>query len=606
MINIVNKVDCCGCNACGDACAKDAITFKTDIEGFWYPEVDKAKCVDCGLCEKVCPIINIDALKKNDFEKPECWALQHKNLESLFNSTSGSAFPALAERMYKEGGYVGGAIYEEDFSIKQFISSSKKDLEKIRNSKLVQSDSQGFFKAVRDILKEGNKVLVCGLPCQMAALRAFLRKDYENLVIVDLICRGINSPKILKGYVDYLQERYNSKIVYFKVKNKEVGWRKLTTKIVFENGEVLYDTNDKNYFTVGYLQTNVYSRPSCYECKFKGYPRIADITIGDFWGAENVVGKDMDYDLGTSIVMINSHKGKVFFEKISDKVKLVEIPFDKATKGNPALIKSLGSPRVDRAQFYKDLDTKTFKEVAEKYIKLPCETPLSTKRKIKNVLSFCLNLYRTCRWDIPLYMKNVHYNLFMPQIITDIPNGKFLLIQKYCVLDISKTAQFKIGGVFHFGTKRIKGSKHESRLLIDPHGKLTTHGSCHIGYGADIEVFSNATLELGDRFMSNINATIISGEKIQIGDNVCFGRDVTVRDNSGQHFLSRRTYKTSRPVIIGQHCWLCEGSLVMPGAKIGTGVIVGARSFVSGKIKNFTMVSGMPAIPVDEDIYFKM
>lgn len=210
MINITDKSECCGCNACGDVCAHNAITFKTDIEGFWYPEIDKDKCTDCGLCEKVCPIVNIEELKKNDFEKPECYAMQHKNLESLFNSTSGSAFAALAERMYKEGGYVGGAIYDENWDVKQFISSEKKDLEQLRNSKLVQSDAQGFYKAVRGIVQAGNKCLVCGLPCQMAALRAFLRKDYENLVIIDLICRGINTPKLLKGYMEILEERFQT------------------------------------------------------------------------------------------------------------------------------------------------------------------------------------------------------------------------------------------------------------------------------------------------------------------------------------------------------------------------------------------------------------
>lgn len=157
MIDIKNKVDCCGCNACGDICAKKAISFKTDIEGFWYPIVDKEKCVDCGLCETACPIIQVDKYKKNDFDKPECYAVQNKNLEALFNSTSGSAFSALAEKMYKDGGFVGGAIFNDDFSVKQFISDDKKDLEILRNTKYVQSNSEGFYLQVRDLLKAGEK-----------------------------------------------------------------------------------------------------------------------------------------------------------------------------------------------------------------------------------------------------------------------------------------------------------------------------------------------------------------------------------------------------------------------------------------------------------------
>ena len=125
MIQISDKVNCCGCNACGDVCGKNAITFKTDNEGFWYPEVDREKCVDCHLCEKVCPILQIDNLKKNDMEEPECYAAQCNNLESLFNSTSGSAFATMAEKMYKIGGYVGGAVFNKDYTVSQFISSDK-------------------------------------------------------------------------------------------------------------------------------------------------------------------------------------------------------------------------------------------------------------------------------------------------------------------------------------------------------------------------------------------------------------------------------------------------------------------------------------------------
>ena len=196
MIDISDKAMCCGCNACGDVCAHDAITFKTDIEGFWYPEVDKSKCNNCGLCEKVCPIINIDKLKKNDFEVPKCYAAIHKNLEVRFDSTSGGLFSALAEKMYRDRGYVGGAIYDENFNVKQFISNDKKDLLALRSSKYTQSSCVGFFKQVKEILKSGEKVLVCGCPCQMAALRTFLRKPYENLIIADFVCRGINSPMI--------------------------------------------------------------------------------------------------------------------------------------------------------------------------------------------------------------------------------------------------------------------------------------------------------------------------------------------------------------------------------------------------------------------------
>ena len=158
MIQIIDKVQCCGCNACGDICPKDAITFKTDMEGFWYPEVNKDKCIDCGLCEKVCPIINVKDLKKNDLPESICYAAEHKNLEVVFDSTSGGLFSALADIMYRNKGYVGGAIFNEDFSVRQYISNDKADLQKLRSSKYLQSNFEGFFKQIRDLVRAGENV----------------------------------------------------------------------------------------------------------------------------------------------------------------------------------------------------------------------------------------------------------------------------------------------------------------------------------------------------------------------------------------------------------------------------------------------------------------
>ena len=605
MIKITTKENCCGCNACGDICGQHAIVFKTDKEGFWYPEVNQEKCTDCHMCEKVCPIINIDELKKNDYQEPVCYAAQHKNLESLFNSTSGSAFAALAERMYKDGGYVGGAVFNDDFSVRQFISNEKKDLDAIRNSKYVQSNSEGFFIKVRSLLKAGEKVLVCGLPCQMAGLRSFLRKDYENLIIVDLICLGINSPKILPAYLKWQEEKHNSKIVYYKAKNKELGWRQLTTKIVFENGDVEYDKRDTNYFTHGFIATHAFARPSCYECKFKGTPRIADITIGDFWGAEKYVGKDLDNDLGTSVVIINSKKGLEFYEKARSVFRDKKIEFNSIREGNQALDISLSKPLFDRDKFYDDLNTLPFIEFAEKYIKLPANTSLSLKGKIRRLAGFCLSVTKASGFNLKTWWQNIYYNFICKQFKTNVLLGQYIIVYKHCILDISKNSKISIyGGPFHFGSKRVKGSHLESRLLVENESILNI-GSGSINYGADIEVFSGATLELGKDVLFNINSTIICGDRITIADNVCFGRNVTVRDNSGEHFMSRKVFKNKRPVTIGQHSWITEQCIVTPGAKIGVGVVVGTGSMVQGKIPNFTLVAGRPAVVVDEDIFWK-
>jgi acetyltransferase-like isoleucine patch superfamily enzyme/coenzyme F420-reducing hydrogenase beta subunit len=605
MIDIKNKVDCCGCNACGDVCTHKAITFKKDNEGFLYPIVDESKCTNCGLCERVCPIINIELLKqKSDKKDPECFAAQHKNLQALFNSTSGCAFVALADKMYKEGGYVGGAIFNDDYSVSQFISSNKDDLEKLRNSKYVQSDSQGFYIAVRDLLNAGEKVLVCGLPCQMAGLRTFLRKDYDNLIIVDLICLGINSPKILPAYLKYLEEKHQSKIVYYKAKNKELGWRQLTTKVVFENGDVEYDKRDTNYFTVGFISTHAFARPSCYECKFKGFPRFADITIGDFWGAEKYIDKEIDNDLGTSIILTNTSKGLDYYQKVKNTFKEKQVPLNIVIKGNHALIKSLSGSNFDRKQFYEDFDKMSFINFAKKYIKRPIDGAPPIKRKIKNWLIFGFSTLKASSFSPITLWKNIYYNFICRQFRTNIALGEFITIHKHTIINIGSNANVIVNGRFSFGAKRVKGSKLESRLLIEDGATLYLNNGV-IMYGADIEIFKNAILSLGDGIIFNINATIICGDKITIDNDVCFGRNVTVRDNNGNHFISRRIYKEKRPVSIGQHSWLTEHVIVMPGAKIGTGVIISAGSMVVGKLPNFTLATGIPAKVVDEEVYWK-
>lgn len=606
MIEIKNKVDCCGCNACGDACAHDAITFKTDIEGFWYPEVDKEKCVDCGLCEKVCPIINIKELKKNDLPQSICYAAEHKNMEVVFDSTSGGLFSALADIMYKSNGYVGGAVFNEDFSVRQYISNNKEDLIMIRSSKYLQSSLEGFFKQVRELVRKGENVLVCGSPCQMAALRAFLRKDYDNLIIADYICRGTNSPKVWRKYLDSFEERYGSKVVYCKAKSKEYGWRNLTQKVILENGKHVYETKDQSNYTKGYLQTGVYCRPSCYDCKFKGYPRMSDITLADFWGIEKV-NNSMEKNLGTSLVMVNSKKGVAYFEKVKKRINYVEVPFKSIESGNPSLNKPLTSAKVDRKQFFEDLDKMTFLQIADKYILLNNNNK-SAKRKVKDILKkikgglkFGKRILRTTQ-----YSPKALYQFFKYNTIREIISGDVLIPTPYCIITIAKSAKVNKKGITVLGNKmKFPKSKQETRLLVESNATLNLGPNTSISYGADVEVFQNATLTFKGHGGSNIGLTVICGNHIEFGDGVMMGRHVTVRDNNGSHYINRQGYKNSMPVIIGDKAWLCESCTIMNGVKVGDGAIVGAKAFVISKVPAHSMVSGHPAQVVDEDVLWK-
>lgn len=606
MIQIQNKVDCCGCNACGDICAHNAISFKTDNEGFWYPDVDMQKCIDCHLCEKVCPILNKDEYTTmGGFVKPRTYAIAHKNIEVRFDSTSGGAFTALAEEMFKQGGFVGGAIYNDDWSVSQFLTSNKNDLPRLRSSKYLQSHCDGFYKAVKEALKTGRPVLVCGTPCQMAALYRYIQKPYDNLILVDFICRGIASPLYFKKWIEYLEKKHGSKAVFYKAKSKELGWRKLSTRIEYANKDVDIIAGDDNPWLKMQYKVPEACRPSCFNCPFKGFPRTSDITVGDLWAEKGSIPQSLDGDLGTSIVFANNVKGETFLSKCLKKTEYQEFSYDIAAKGNYHLENPVKHSAYNRDEFFSDLND-SFEKCIEKYIPEMQHSNFTAKEKIKNVVIFLNCVRNVSGLSVSTWSKNIWYNLFSKKVENSILRRVFFVIHKNSTISISKGGKLILRSTLHFGTKKVKGSTLDSRLLIEDGGKLIIYGGNYfIGYGADIEVFKNAKLEIGGGIGSNIGLTIICGNRISIGRNTGCGRNVTIRDNNGGHAISIRGYKNTLPVIIKEHVWLTESCTIMPGTVIETGAIIGARSVVSGHIPGSCIVSGDPAKVVEKNVYWK-
>lgn len=604
MIKINKKEDCCGCNACGDICSKHAIKFVTDNEGFWYPEINQELCVNCGLCEKICPVINkCKSLEKN-YKEPECFAAEHKSIDVIFSSTTGGMFSALADVMYNQSGYVGGAIHNKDFTVSHFISNDKKDISILRRSKDLQSNAEGFYAKVAQLLKNGEKVLVCGVPCQIAALQNFLMRDYENLITVEVICAGVNSPKVWLKYLSYIEDINGSKIVYTENKSKEYGWNNLTQKFVFENGNEYFDTVKTSLFTQGYIHSHLYCRPSCYDCKFKGFPRSADITIGDFWGLTQHNPK-YNKDMGTNVVFINSEKGKQYFDIVKKRINYEKQPLEWAISGNPRLLSSITQISDKRKEFFDDIESKPFDEVVNKY-------SIKQRWTLKDLIIGCLKaakkVYRVLtltQFSPKALIQTIRYSG-----LKNLMHGKGIICTKHCILNIDKTSHLRFDGFFILGRKgKFPKSKLESRLFVGKNATFEVLGNFGVDFDCNIEVFDDAKLVIHGSKISysdaNAGFKVICGESIEIMPDVGIGRNVMIRDTNGQHYMNTTGYRPSRPVVIGEKAWLCESCTIMPGVKIGRAAIVGTNSTVTKSVPSHALVSGSPAAVVQENVLWK-
>ena len=605
MIDVKRKEECCGCNACGDICPRNAISFKTDEEGFWYPAIDNEKCIDCGMCVKVCPVKTKPQSRSNNVSRPKCFAAEHKSIEVIFNSTTGGMFSALAEGMYSQKGYVGGAIHNEDFSVSHFVSNSRSDLQQLRRSKDLQSNAEGFYRKVKNLLENGERVLVCGVPCQIAALQNYMGKNYDNLITVDLVCAGVNSPKVWRKYLDYIEEKNGSKIIWTENKSKEYGWNKLTQKFIFENGEEYFDTDKTSLFTHGYIVSHLYCRPSCYECEFKGFPRIADITIGDFWGITKY-SKNHNSNLGTNLVMINSSKGQAYFDKIKKRVNIEETPLEWALSGNPALTTSISRLSDKRAEFFEDLEAIPFDELVKKYDPVQPSKLRIALRKIKSDLKFFKYVIKITRLNPKAVYQTIKYSG-----IRNLAQHNGIVCGTNCHLNIAKSAALEINGLLTIGRKdKFSRSKLETRVFLGENAKLNILGDFKIDADCEIVVFNGAELTIHGNKLSisdaNSGLRIICGEKIELMPDVGIGRNVVIRDTNGEHYMNTAGYKPTRPVTIGEKSWLCEACTIMPGVKIGRGAIVGAHSMVTRSVPAHALISGSPATVVQDNVLWKL
>lgn len=602
MIAIVDKKDCCGCNACGDVCAYQAITFETDIEGFWYPVVDKDKCTDCGLCEKVCPIIE-KAINIERFEEPKIFAAYSKDNLIRTDSTSGGIHSMLALAMYDKHAYIGGAVYNEDHTVSHILSNETGVLPEIRSSKYLQSSMNGVYKNIKKKLVEGEEVFYCGTPCQVQGLYKYLHKEYINLTTCDFICRGVNSPKVFLSYMNMLERQYGAKATRIKFKAKQWGWHNFSMRVNFANGKEYCKDRWHDYFFIGYLQSGNFTRPSCYECQFKGFPQKADITLADFWGIENI-DKTMDQDKGTSLVMVNSDKGVVLFDSIKKNIEWKEFVMADAVKGNPAMNSPLTAAKNNRKEFFEALDKRHFEQVAKEFFTLPTFSN-KIKKFIKRNLKSAYHLSNEILelgFSLSTWYTFLKYNLFSSKVT--VKKKIAINVLKYAKIQLDKNAKIEANGILTIGKKQVKSSCMETRLLVEENAKLTINNDFIMFAGSYIRVVRGGHLILDGGFI-NENVQITCGSTIEIGEGATIGRDVVIRSFDG-HTILQDGFRVSEPIKIGRHVWIGQGATILKGVSIGNGAIIAAGALVTKDVPACSIVGGIPAKVIRENVEWKI
>ena len=344
MIILSNKKECCGCSACVAICPKKCITLQRDDEGFLYANADANLCIDCHLCEQVCPVIN----RREPNPPQHTFAAKHLDAEIRLKSSSGGVFSLLAQRTLQNGGVVYGASYDKDWQLRHIAITTLDLLPQLRGSKYMQSDMGDCYQRVKNDLQADREVLFSGTPCQVAGLKNFLRKEYEKLFTVDIACHGVPSPKVWGEYLRSINPQ-QKEITDVNMRDKSTGWQRYSITIKCKDGNTLVkERASHNAYMRGFLY-GLYTRPSCYDCPAKAGRSGSDITLCDFWGVRHVTPAIFDKK-GVSLLLVNSQRGMDAIDAL--EMERVEASYAEALKYNRCIEHSAAEPPL-RENFWQ-------------------------------------------------------------------------------------------------------------------------------------------------------------------------------------------------------------------------------------------------------------
>lgn len=588
MIDCIEKKRCTGCKMCADVCTLRAISFRTDKEGFWYPEINKEKCTNCGMCVKKCPVKNQEKLRKTAL--PIVYSAWSRDGDVRHESTSGGIFFEVAKIFIKKGGVVVGARYGKDWkSAEHFLAHDMKELECLRGSKYFQSDTEGIYRKVKKEADEGKAVLFCGTPCQNAALELYLEKEYPNVYFMDFICRSINSPLAFERYISELEEIYGAEVVKVQLKNKKNGWQSLASKVCFANNKESIKDREQDWWVKGFICNDLYTRESCFECQYRTLPRkTADITIGDFWG----ITGESNYDMfqGISVVLVNTTKGNELFEQVRPFLYVKKRKIEEVIPGNNALIQN-PTRTAKKDVFFELIQNHSFSEAV-----MQC-----TNNTSKEKTNYLKKLFRVID-DIQKYRKRgelsiqkyIYLNYFCKNIVRK-GNAK-IIPYKNAIIDLQPTAKINLYGDLDFevGINKLKGSKAETYIRMDRDSVWNVHHGGALFFNTTLEIKENAVFDSGF-FTANSGSVIIVDKKITFGEDVMLGRNVMIYDSDFHQLKNEEGKQINSPkeVKIGNHVWLTSNINILKGVTIGQDSLVTAQTVINKDMPEHSIIAGM-------------
>lgn len=628
---------CSGCGACVNICPKRCIVMETDEEGFLYPKVDIDICIHCEKCRDICPNLGTEE-EHRDMSSCNLFAVCNKSDDIRKLSTSGGVFPALAEYIIEKGGCVCGVTYDKSSkSAVHVMVDSKDGIPALQKSKYTQSYAGETYSLILKELRKNRDVLFTGTPCQVAGLKAFLGKEYETLVTMDIACFGVPSPKAFYWWLVEIEYKNNSKVENIEFKFKDRGWKKspYSIRLRFSNGEERIIHDRDNIFMRAYLDHGLLFRRSCAECKYKGFAKRSDITVGDFWG----VSEEYDDDKGTSFVLCHTDKGKKIFDNISNHFRKYEMPLDTAFDKNygmmyqclrsenaHAFLRELGGNKSFSALFNQytmhrvnGRRTETdedFREVCRK--KLKRSLSLQGERQLyiygasrggeilKNVLDEArINIdgFIDAR-SSPEFREFMCYPVRKLKDVT--PDKAYILVslKRYdmSVLNDLMSAGFTQKDFFYF----FETETHNREDII--------YKGCKVGrytYGYDSLVSEFPIVESIGRFCSiNWSAKVVINHPVNRVTTSSFlyrtdgipweyhdfAMNVIKKymndDNAPYMWFSPAHNK---PVTIGNDVWIGANVVILPGIHVADGAVLGSGAVITNDVGPYEIVGGVPA-----------